>query len=198
MNDPAKNPYAASPSEPDVENAAANPPATIKECSKTGTIITFALVQGLLVIAAIMGWMGLSSRDEDVPLFRIDDGESLIFIVIGFGVFIVSSVVAIVIRKTMRSKAIHDFQMSGEEIPTPLSDDTPVGPSGRRLLGASATYTLIGQALMEGPAVINAILMFLESNFLFAIPVVIGLIGIAVQVPTTGRLHQLFDEAKGR
>ena len=61
---------------------------------------------------------------------------------------------------------------------------------------AIATYTLIGQALFEGPAVFNAILMMTDDNLAHAIPVVIGIVGIALQIPTAGKLTSLMEDAK--
>ena len=194
MNDPAKNPYAASASTPG--GLPGGLPDSIRQASRTGLIITFALAQGVLVISAVVGYLGVRDLGADQGWIRAD-GDSMLYILIGFGVFVVNGVLAFVLSSSMKRSAVAEFQSSNEEVPQPLEDDTTLGPAASKLLGMSATWTLVGQALLEGSAVINAVFMMLASNLIFVIPILFAIVGIAFQAPFPGKLRAMIENTRG-
>lgn len=195
MNDPAKNPYVASSSAPGQGFSGGQRPSTINAAATTGTVISLALIGGVFMITAILTFMIMSDPPEDESLIRFD-GDAILFLGIGYGVFLASAVAAVVLRGITKGQAVANLKASDEEMPQPLDGNSTLPPSGQAFLGAVATYTLIGQALMEGPAVVNAILMFVENNFAHVIPIILGAIGIALQIPTAGKLKTLIEDVK--
>ena len=195
MSDPAKNPYAASTTTPGGTFPLRQGPGTIGAAATTGTVITLALIGGVVMITGILAFLILSDPPEDQSLFRFD-GDVMIFLGIGYLFFFGAAMVALVMRGVMKGQAAAKLRAADEDLPQPLEANSPLPRSGQAFLGAVATYTLIGQALLEGPAVINAIFMFLDNNFAHAIPIALGIVGIAMQIPTAGRIKTLMENAK--
>ena len=195
MNDPARNPY-TKPSSALQRGPISNGLGqnTINATAITGGIISFALICGVLMMSTCLVFF-MSGLEEGQEPIRFD-GDALIFVVVGYAVFIASAVAAVFIRSLMKRQAIAEFKAADEELPQPLEGDSTLPPSAQRFLGTVSTYTLIGQAMMEGPAVINLVLLFIESNYAHVVPVVLGIIGIALQVQTVGRLQSLIRDAK--
>ncbi|MEL6108810.1 MAG: hypothetical protein AAFU85_22610 [Planctomycetota bacterium] len=189
-NNDAQNPYTSSRG----STAMATPQgvSSIKVASKTGLIITFALTQGLLVIAGICAFMGLKDLPAGAQAFRIDM-SSILYLAIGFGVFFVTAVLSIVLPVVMKAKADHDYQSANEPLPEPLNDDTELPPAAQAALGAAATRRLISQALLEGGANVSAVFMVVESNLIFAIPVIFAFIGIGLQAPFPFRVRAVLE-----
>lgn len=195
MEDPAKNPYAASSTQRGATNFGGGAPGTINGAARIGTVITLALVSGVVMMSAIMSFLVLSDPPEEESLFRFD-GDAMLFLGVGYVVFLGGAFVAIVMRGLMKGQAAANLRSAGEDFPQPLDGNSSLPPSGRAFVGAFATYTLIGQALLEGPAVINVILMFIENNFAHAIPIVLAIIGILLQIPTAGRIKSAIENTK--
>lgn len=195
MNDPAENPYAANAQTPGGRFSQGQSPSTIDATARVGGLISFALIGGVVTITTILSFLILSNPPEDQSLFRFD-GDAMIFLAVGYLVFFGSTIAAVVLRGIMKGQAVAKLKSSDEDLPKPLRGDSPLPRSGIAFLGAVSTYTLIGQALMEGPAVVNAILMFIDNNFAHAIPIVLGLIGIAIQIPTAGKIKASMEDAK--
>ncbi|MEO1525096.1 MAG: hypothetical protein AAFX06_06650 [Planctomycetota bacterium] len=191
-NNSPNNPYTSS----GLAGAGAASPATasIQAASRAGLIITFVISQALLVMAGIAAYLGIQNVPPGAQAFRFDSG-SILFLGIGFGVFFINCVLAFVLPMAMKAKAIQDFRSAGEPLPHPLNEDTELPPSARSLLSASATWRLISQALLEGGAMINAVFLFVESNMIFAIPVLIAFVGIGIQAPFGSRLRAMLENA---
>ena len=192
-DDPSRNPYTSSRVSGGV-TAGAPGVLSIQAASRTGLIITFALVQGLLVTAGICGYLGIQNLGPGVAALRIDT-DSILFLAIGFGIFFINCVLAVVLPMVMKSKADMDLANSNEPLPQPLEDDTELPTAAQTALGAAATRRLISQALLEGGAIINAIFMLIESNLVFAIPVAIAVVGIGVQAPLASRVRAMLENA---
>ncbi|MCO8124720.1 hypothetical protein NHH03_23475 [Stieleria sp. TO1_6] len=139
--------------------------------------------------------MALSDRDQQQSLFRFD-ADAMLFLGIGYLVFLGSAIAAVAVRGIMKSQAIRQFQSADEPLPVPLEIDSPLPPSAQTFLGSVATYSLVGQALMEGPAVINAVFLMIGNNLAHLIPIVIAVIGIALQCNTPARLKHLVESVK--
>lgn len=191
-NDPARNPYAGEATEGGGFNAAgAN---TINGFATIGMVIMLALIGGVVGITVIMTVLLLSAPTEDQPLFRFG-GDDLIFLVVGYGAFIGGAIAAVAVRGGMRGQAVAQFRSSDVELPQPLEAESPLPGPAVSLLGSAQVATIISGALLEGPAVLNAILMFLGENFAHGVPIVLAAVGLAMWVPTPGRLRQFLQDA---
>nr|WP_143547945.1 hypothetical protein [Rhodopirellula sp. SM50] len=195
MNDPAQNPYASSSKTPGGLFPQGRSAGTINAAARIGTVISLALISGVVMITVILAYLVFSNPPEDQGLLRFD-GDAMLFLIIGYGVFVGAAGAAIVLRGIMKNQAAAQLKASAEELPRPLEGDSPLPPSAQAFLGTVATYTLIGQALVEGPAVINAVLMFIDNNLAHLIPIVLAVIGIAMQIPTSGKIKASMEDAK--
>ncbi|QDV46481.1 hypothetical protein Enr13x_63900 [Stieleria neptunia] len=195
MNDPAQNPYASSSATPGGLFPQGRSAGTIDAAARTGTIISLALISGVVMITVILTYLVFANPPEDQPLMRFD-GDAMLFLIIGYGVFVASAGAAIVLRGIMKNQAETRLKASADELPRPLEGGSPLPPSGRAFVGAVATYTLIGQALVEGPAIINAIFMFIDNNLAHLVPIVLAVLGIALQIPTSGKIKASMEDAK--
>jgi len=194
--DPAQNPYLASPGSAAVFQSGKSA-ATIRSAATTGMIITFALAQGVIVIGAVALWMALGDRGEDQPLYEIG-GESLIFQIVGAVAILGGVGGAAVLRMLMRHAAVQNYLSAEEPLPQPLDEHTPLPPAAGQLIGGESAATIVGQALCEGAVVINLIFLLLSENLIFLLPSLIGLVGIVIQIPTSGRLQSVLTTAAGR
>ncbi|WP_182868084.1 hypothetical protein [Stieleria mannarensis] len=195
MNDPAKNPYVASSVTPGGSFPQGHGAATIDAAAKTGTIISMALISGVMMISGVLAYLVFANPPEDQSLLRFD-GDALLFLAIGYGMFVASAGAAIVLRGIMKQQAAAQLKASGVDLPQPLKADSPLPQPAQAFLGSVATYTLIGQALVEGPAVVNAVFMFIDNNLAHLIPIVLAVIGIALQTPTAGKIMAALEDAR--
>ncbi len=193
MNAPAHNPYTSPKHGGPINLFKGQGPVTINAAATTGTIISFSLISGVFTIAGVLLFL-MPQRDTERPLLQMDF-ESMTFLAVGGFVFVGSTVATFLVRSAMKRQSSQMLRDANESLPQPLKSDSPLPESAQRFLGAVATYTLIGQALMEGPAIVNLVLMFLDENYLHLIPVALGVIGIVLQIPTAGRLQSAIETA---
>lgn len=178
--DPVKNPYTT----PDT--GVPGMAMSMRAAVRTGQIITFALIMATVVISAVM-LMTMKPDDAD---------ETMLFVFIGAGFAFASIVVAFVITKSMRQRAIEELRANGakEDIDFPI--DQTMTSSLQTFSGRAATWQIVGQALCEGPAVMNAVFMMIDGQVLYhGIAILILVIGIAIQVPTLDKRQAMIDEA---
>lgn len=195
-DDPAKNPYTSGSG----SFGQANSPGgamTIAGFASIGTLISIALVTGLLLISGFMSYMVLSDPPEDAPVFQFG-GDNLLFLIIGYAVFFVCAATAFVIPAMMRRQAMETYKVSNAQLPQPLEPKSTLPAEAQSLLAVNQSATLVGQALMEGPAVANAVLMLVGENLAHLAPIALAVVGIAMQVPTAGKLQNLLEEARMR
>lgn len=194
MNDPSKNPYTKSSTAPGGRHSGGQGLGTINSVSMIAGLIGYALIGGVIIITAILSFLVLSDPPEDQSLFRFDK-DSMVFLAIGYFVFFSGAVASVVVRRILKWYANSRFKASGDELPHLLQADSPLPASAQTFLGSVAAYTLVGQALLEGPAVINAVFLLIQNNFAHLIPIVLAVIGIAIQIPTRGKLTSLLEDA---
>lgn len=60
----------------------------------------------------------------------------------------------------------------------------------QQLLLANQSANLVGQALLEGAAVINLVFSFINGSLLHLPVAAVGLIGVLTMVPTIGKLRR--------
>lgn len=193
MNDPAKNPYTASA---DAAGAAFTSGAKLNTVGATvtmGWVITAALLGGVVLMTALMIYLAFSDPPEEGGWFRFG-GDSMLLLIVGYVVFFGGVVGAIAARLFIQQQGIARFQARQRELPEPLDGDTPLPAEAQHFVGSLMAATLVGQALLEGPAIANAILMMLESNLAHLVPIGLAAIGIVLQVPTRDRWVGLLEQ----
>jgi hypothetical protein len=73
-------------------------------------------------------------------------------------------------------------------------EEATLPPAVARFVSAEQTATLVGQAILEGGAMINLVLMMLDHRIaLHLIIVVAAIIGIAFMTPTVDRLRRSIE-----
>lgn len=199
MTDPAKNPYAPATSDlggqsSGGQSSGGQRPTTIASAARTSLVLAGGLAMGVVSITAILLFLKLPELPEGEPLFRFV-GDEVIYLGVGYGLFLGCVATAILLPTIMRQSALSVYQSSTEPLPQPLRDDSTLPSNAQTLLASVMASTLVRHALLEGPAVINAILFFISGNFahLIAIPVCIA--GILGSVPTAGWLRALLVDA---
>ncbi|TWU07850.1 M48 family metalloprotease [Stieleria varia] len=191
-NDPAQNPYTAS--QQDGGESLTNLKHIIQGNSRTGMIITFALIQGIVIVSAIMVFMVFSRRQPGDSLLGLDS-DSMIWIVLGGGIALVSIIATVVLRAVFRSIAYGEFRGANVDPEVMRETNASVPQAVPKLIGAFQTRTIIGQAILEGAAMINAVLMFVNDNLLHVIPIVVLVVGVGLQVPTPGKIRDWIENA---
>lgn len=193
MTDPVQNPY-ISP-ELNMESALGG---SLSEFIRPGMIITFALAQGVLIITAILYFFvmdGPASANPVGPNAPPAGNGDLVLPGIGIAAAVGACVIAFVLRKMLRQTSINKYRAT-ETNPQPLtSQDASLTSAMRQLMQDSQTGTLIGQAILEGAAVMNAILMMIDNHPIHLAPIAILLAGIVIQLPTVSKKRQLAKEA---
>ena len=191
-HDPVQNPYTAPSSEPGGGQSPFKGLATIDDCAKTNQIIGLALISGVTIITGIMLFMVITGADKDDDLFEI--GEDLIFLVIGFGMFLVCTAMSFVVTSAMRRQFVENFRSTHGGSDTTIKDDESFQGS-HQLLGGFSTSFIVGAALLEGSAVVNAIFLMLGDNLLHLIPVglVVGL--LLARLPSRARVRHFVENA---
>lgn len=182
MDDPVQNPYLASQSDEEVSSNSTN----VRRAVRQGQIITFAMVQGVVVIAVLFAFMARDTKPDDDMLMPV----------IGIAVAIVALGIATVIPMLIIRGAIENYRGSADE-PNSPSIDTELGPAVSTLVARRQTATLVSQAALDGAATANLVLMLLDGHLLLH-GVITGvlIVGIVLQVPTTGKVHAFIARAK--
>ena len=189
--DPVRNPFVA-PSETGNRSDHAIS-GSLGSAVRTGQIITFALAQGLVVMAAILGFLGADGAPQGGQQAAAD---GLVLPGVGLLVTIGSCFAAALIPGIVRRAAIAKVQARGEKIELPVNSDATMTRPIQHLAGSSQTATLIGQAALEGAATVNLIFMLLSGNFLLHLALAgVGLVGIVLLTPTIGKLQRLIEDA---
>lgn len=189
--DPAQNPYTVNQVER--ENVVGGERTT--QAVRTGQIITFALVQGVVLITAIMTWMVISGAEDGDPIFSITD-DSKIMLTVGFVVAVTAMAASYLLNFLSRSSAKAQFGGSGQVWNPREENGGPMPAELQPLVGRFQTRTLIGQAVLEGAAVFNAVLMGVNENLLHLAFIIVLGIGIALQFPTMGKLVRWIEDAQ--
>ena len=182
MDDPVKNPY-ISPADV-AKSSSFGGEMTLIGYVRTGQIITFSLIMGVVFMVGI--------------LMAIDSGEDKnareLFLWIGVGLGSLACVVSFALGRVLRAQALSSFrnQSSGDDVLE--VDDKVVTPAVHQLLSNAFAAQLVGQSVLEGVAVANAILMLLDHNLLHLAVIVVMIVGIALYTPTISKRRELIEE----
>lgn len=191
---PIQNPYLASATPGSNSDNQVN----LKGLVRTSQIIAFALIQAVVFITAIMAYLTLLSSDggpaNAAPANPPAD-DSLVMVVIGVVACFVGCIASFVANRLLKGMAIRQFSSSGEEVELPVDETVTMTAEISRLLTTSQTRMIIGMALVEGAAVINAVMMMLDENMIHLVMVAICLVAMAVQFPTLQKKLDLIELA---
>ncbi|WP_168566155.1 hypothetical protein [Crateriforma spongiae] len=175
----------------------AQPTPTFSALIRIGQIITFALIQGLILIAAVMTYMTLSSADQREAVAQEMAAEErepagagdLVLPGIATAFTAISLAAAFFLPPTIRKAAVQRFraeQSGGFTVPD--GDDPIEGPM-RYLSGGDQAARIVTSAIFEGVGVMGSILMMIQGDLLFLIFPAIGIAGIASQFPTLTKVQ---------
>ena len=175
--------------------------STLKGYARIGQMITFALTQGIIVIAGVFLFITVR-EDQEVAAPQV-------YMMIGAGAFAMSLVAGFLVPSLIRSQAMTQFRRA-EEVVQMRSSSVMGDPNSQlrdewiqweadkslplplnRLLAANQTSTLVGQAVLEGAAIINLVFFLLNGTFLHLILAAMCIVGILSMVPTVSRLRSL-------
>lgn len=179
-------------------------PTTIQAQVRTGQIISFALIQGIILVTAVMTYLAFGSAPGDAQaegevadeLAGADGGFALPLI--GAAVTVAAGIAAVVLPRVMRQTAMERFRASGHSLPLPVAPEAELPPAATQLLGSWSAATLIGQALLEGPAILNAILMMIDPHVGYLALIAVMLAGIAMLTPTVDKVQRFLEAAARR
>ncbi len=186
MHDPVQNPY-ISPEAIDNPSTAGFG-SSIRAQVRVGQIITFALVQGTLLIAGIMVYMTLAQKPQV-------NNRATLFLAIGIMLAVGACVIALAVASTIRRLAVQRFREQCDRESGNVSAESAASPAVNELLTRLQSSTLVGQAAMEGAAVANAVLLMLSGNLLHLAVITVMLIGIIWQTPTVGKRQSVIERA---
>ncbi|MGB7346137.1 MAG: hypothetical protein WBD20_18105 [Pirellulaceae bacterium] len=206
MTDPVQNPYIT----PGSAGSGGDANPSIKGVARVGMIITLAMVQGIVVITAIILYLTIDNDKLDpngAAQPRVA-AEPTDWLMPGLGLLfgLIACVAAFVVTRVMKSIAMNKFRQHNSLHSTPHSDiprsDIPRSgiqstPQVTQLLGALQTKTIVGQVILEGAAVINAVFMMIDGNLIHLAVIGILIAGILFQLPTVSKYQAMIDEAVG-
>lgn len=205
-----RNPVDPNPFDPSLVDAAVLPrggslPGTIRAAVTTGQIITLALAKGVLIIAVI--FIVLNLDDDGQP------DQAAILLPLGGGMLAVLAAGAFAITTFLRSRAIskfrsHDTVSAMREVSTAdrvaeqerqrwidWDAKSPPPIELRQFLADQQTYTLIGQAMMEGAAVMNLVFYMIDCNAVHLVFAAIAFVAILAMIPTIGKTRARIEQA---
>ncbi len=191
---PIENPYLASAT----PGSASDSHVNLKGLVRTSQIIAFALIQGVVFITAIMAYLTLLSSDggpaNAAPANPPAD-DNMVMVVIGVVACFAGCFASFIVNRLLKGMAIRQFSSSGEEVELPVDETVTMTAEVSSLLTSSQTRMIIGMALVEGAAVINAVLMMLDESMIHLVMVAICLVAMAVQFPTLQKKLDLIEFA---
>ncbi|MEM9588973.1 MAG: hypothetical protein AAGA03_16955 [Planctomycetota bacterium] len=196
MNDPVRNQLLDDPPEFSPQDAIAGQ-------VRTGQIITFALIQGVIVVTAVMLYLVLANQKASADADAGDaveqvarepnEGGDLVLpalsLLIGMGAAIAATTIVPALRRTAAAR----FRTQQQSKLNPAATES--------YLSAWGTSTVIGQAVCEGAAMLCAVLMLVGETLLPLIPIALLLAGIALLCPTESKIRhalELLDEGINR
>ena len=203
MTTPIQNPYTRGQSS---EGDQAGNLTTIASTVRVGQIITFALVQGVIVVAAVMTYLAFGNREVDQQLADAQDAadffampssaDDWLLPALGIAVAVGAAVVALVVPNLMRRSGIIDFRATGTSLDVPVDPKQSLPWPASKLMGTYLTSKIVGEAVLEGAAMLNLVLLMLDQSVLHYVPIAALLAGIALQFPTISKAQHFLELAQ--
>jgi hypothetical protein len=187
MHDPVRNPYIPAS---DVGNDhQIGREGSLLQHVRTGQVITFAMIMGLIMMVGILLTLSI-----DGDKGQADDKNSIL-ILLGIGAGFLAIITSLVLSRWQHRAALMALRANRAADDAIPSDSQTVTSSVARFLGSSASATLVGQAVLEGAAVINAVLMVIDGNLLHLAVVAVMIVGMALQTPTIAKRRAAIESA---
>lgn len=200
MANPNSNPFLSSQINegigPDQTNQNPFTTLSLHTTARTGQIITLALAKGVIIIALVF----IILMTDDARIVK----NAELFVPIGGAAFVLAIMGAFVVPRVLRSRAETRFQNHPELVamdPTSRrrwvdwDARTPVPPPLKTFLSDQQTATLVGQATLEGSAVINLVFALLDGSWLHFVVAFLVVVGIVSMIPTVGKLRDRIENA---
>ena len=178
--------------------------------ARTGQIITLAFGKGVLIIALIFGIMLMDGDQQNTNTeFLLAMGGGL-FVVLLVGSFLVPRLLRSTATTRLRSHPEVSAMRESSTTDPSLRDPTlsrsrhqwvqwearqPVPEPLRPFLMAQQTSTLVGQAILEGSAVVNLVLALIDGSWLHFVFVFFALVGLISMIPTVQKLRNRIENA---
>lgn len=166
--------------------------ATITQQARLGQILTFALVQGMIVIAAVMAFITFSQPEPEPPVEPVGVGAYVLPAIVVF-MIIMAFAANMIIVPMIRRVAIQRFHGDADAPNELPGNEEPVGAPLARLIGADQAARVVGQACFEGGGTIAAVFMMMDRNPSYLIAVAVALAGIAAQFPSVTKIRHWLE-----
>ncbi|TWU01519.1 hypothetical protein [Neorhodopirellula pilleata] len=185
--------------------AAKGTSTTLHGYAFTGQIITLALAKGILIIGLIFGVLLM----DDERAF----GNAAILLPLGGGLFVVMLAGAFFVSKMLRSAGVTRLRQHPEvhamHEATPANttmavmreewiqwdNKSPLPLPLRPFLAGEQSATIVGQAMLEGSAVINLVFALLDGSYAHFLFAFLAMVGLVSMIPTTGKLRKRIEIA---
>ncbi len=187
-DDPVANPYTKN----DPLDGGHAEGMSIADCVKTSQMVTFAMAMGLLFVSGVMVFVAAGDA-EFADLLAFNKDKQLL-LGIGCVCTLIGVVASFVLRSLVRKQSMHSWLETNPQVDLPISVDVPI-PQAHKLLEGVTASNLIGAALLEGPGVINAILMMVNQYALHLIPIAICFVCLLVKIPTINGVKNYIETA---
>lgn len=183
---PIQNPYLSS----DEVQTSSTDGGTVGSRTRVGQIISAALGLGILMTTGVMLSVAFGSPSEDS--FAT---QEFVLLLVGMMVCVGSLTVATVAGLALRRRAIKTYAATlGDQAPK-IETGTPATGALGTLLGQLQVRQIVGQAVLEGSAMINAMLMMVDGNLLHIAPIAVALISVLLMTPTIPKTQAVIDSA---
>jgi len=205
----ASNPYGSPSPQHDVFDPGASEPSTnatsLRGFAFTGQIITLALAKGILIIGLIFGVLLM----DDERAFE----NAEVLLPLGGGLFAIMLIGAFLVSKGLRSggvtrlrqhpdvAAMHEATPANKTMARMREEwiqwdnNAPLPLPLRPFLTNEQSARLVGQAMLEGSAVINLVFALLDGSYAHFLFAFLAMIGLVSMIPTTGKLRTRIDTA---
>ncbi|WP_461507004.1 hypothetical protein [Rhodopirellula baltica] len=165
--------------------------ATLAGWAFQGMVITFGLTMGCVFMGVILWMIGADELPEE---------NQTIFVLIGVVALVANTVVAFLVPAMLRSAAATELKSADGAVASartwaqwPEREPMPLPLS--RFCQTDQTARLIGQAVMEGTAAINFVMMFLTRSPVNLLCALVALLGVVAMFPTVGRMRNRIASA---
>ncbi len=171
--------------------------ATLASVARTGQILTFVLIQSTVLVACIFLFMTLREQQAEVP--RPIPGEDAagdedIVLPIAGTVLTLGAAIASLVAPVMQRKAAAARYLAlGERVRLPIDPDAILTPGLTQYVAVWQSSALVGQAMLEGAAIMNLVLMHIDGHRLHLAFAGACIIGITLHTPFVGRMHHAIE-----
>lgn len=170
--------------------------ATLATVARTGQILTFVLIQSTVLVACIFLFMTLREQQAEVP--RPVPGEEaaegdVVLPIAGTLLTLGAAAASFLIPTMKRKSAAASYLATSERVRMPIDPDATLTPGLTQFIAVWQSSALVGQALLEGAAIMNLVLMHIDGHRLHLAFAGACIIGITLHTPFVGRMHHAIE-----